>query len=275
VLTLNNKILTINNRLIQTPSAGYCSQFQTIYDTWIVKPSDAIAGYYNTMVKTIVDAGIWAKGDVFDFFSTHSNNNLEAYYNWINPLGACNPAPINSPVWTQYEGTIGNALSVRYVRLNFTPNVNGVNYKLDDCCIIEGCATAANTSYDVGVSDGANLALLRSWGGTSFYGALNAAAASTVTSIQTAGHFGITRILSTKQNLWQNLALTANITRLSVALPTKEMYACGFNNNGTANGCAKQLRYVWIGAYLDATQYAILINAIETCLDALGTGLIV
>lgn len=274
ILTLNNKILTLNSKLVIVPAGGYCSQYQSVYNNWITKPSDAISNYYNTMVKTIVDAGIWAKGDVFDFFSTHSNTNLEAYYNWIAPLGACNPAPINSPVWTQYQGTIGASSPVRYVRLNFIPSVNGVNYKLDDGCIIEGCATAMNSSYELGVTDGTNLALLRSWGGTTFYGALNSLATSTVASIQTAGHFGITRILSTKQNLWQNLALTANITRTSSALPSKEMYGAGYNNNGTAVGTAKQLRYLWIGAYLDATQYAILINAIETCLDALGTGLI-
>jgi len=106
---------------------GYCAEFQTVYDAFLVKPADDVALEMNTMVCGWVSTGVWTARDVIYIYAAH--NTLDSFLNWKNP--ALFPAtPNNVPVFTQFEGYRGNG-STMFIDWGWNPSTNGVSYQLN------------------------------------------------------------------------------------------------------------------------------------------------
>jgi hypothetical protein len=102
-------VTLITHNTYGQPASGYCTEYQAVYDTFTTKPSSAVATAQNTMVKDLVDAGIWAKFDIFYVFASHTNDNSEALINWKNPL-MYNAISHDDPIFTAYEGMKGDGV---------------------------------------------------------------------------------------------------------------------------------------------------------------------
>lgn len=91
---------------ISVSTSSYCAEYQAVYDAFTTKPSTAVATAQNTMVQDLINAGIWAKLDIFYVFAAHTNGASESLINWKSP-GTHNATAYNSPIFTAYEGQRG------------------------------------------------------------------------------------------------------------------------------------------------------------------------
>ena len=240
----------------------YCSEFQAVYNSWTTKPSDTVAGYYNTMVETIVDGDIWIKGEFFDFFSTHTNDASEGLVNWINP-GTFNSSLLNNPTFTAYQGFLNNSTTTSRIDLNFNPSTNGIGISQNNICVIMGLGTDLDeVSYDL-YSGATYIIRLRSRSANNTRSYINSSGYGTNANTNSIKHYAISRGNSANYDLYFNLTKATN-TLVSTGLCNVSLYTGG----------NKQTRYVSLWSYLTEAEITIVINAIETCLDSLGTGLI-
>ena len=107
--------------------AGYSAEYQAVYDSFTNPPPTAVADAQNTMVESLVAAGIWAKLDVFYLFANYWPD--DGLINWINP-GTNNATAVNAPGFISYEGY--TAASLKYIDLNYATATHGVNYTQND-----------------------------------------------------------------------------------------------------------------------------------------------
>lgn len=263
-----------------TTTLGFSAEYQAILDYWVTTlggsaPTHAISEYFDLMVSTMVENGVWAKTEFFDFFSTHTNTNNEALVNWKNP-GTFNPDAVNAPTWTQYQGFTGANTGTKYISSNFIPSVNGTLIGKDNICAIIGVGSDIDESnFDFGSYDGTHaLRLVSRRSGVARYSLNNwTANEATQANLNGKGYFMASRNNSANLDTYINLIKTNKVSASS-ALETREIYICGQNNNGSAIGCNRQLRFALLASYLTETEIINTINTIETCLDNLGTGLI-
>jgi len=129
----------------------WCTQYQTVYDSFTTKPTAAIAEQQNTMVLGLVNSGIWAKLDVF--YITASQSLADSLINWITP-GTHDLTVHNliAGLWTQYRGWTGNGIN-GYLNTNYKPDTDGVNYVLNDASF--GCYVRTNineSSVQIGLN---------------------------------------------------------------------------------------------------------------------------
>lgn len=68
------------------PASPYCSEYLSVYNSMPNKPVGSDPGYQNTMLKGLVDLGVYSKAELLDVFFTHSNTNGESQLNWRYPL---------------------------------------------------------------------------------------------------------------------------------------------------------------------------------------------
>ena len=52
-------------------NTDFTSEYQLIYDNFTIKPSSSVAAAQDRMVLSLVDSGIWAKLDLFAYFSIY------------------------------------------------------------------------------------------------------------------------------------------------------------------------------------------------------------
>ena len=249
--------------------------YQDIYDAWTTKPSAVANTAYNKMVSALVDLGSWATADIFQFFSTHTNDNGEALKNWISP-GTLDPSMEETPDWSQYNGFLSLVgLPKAYIKTNYTPSINAVKYQLNAATLIIGNGTNTNDGSQFGCNDAGSIeAKIASYDGGNMRLSLNSQFNDTTPNTIGGGigYFGGTRPDDSNVKMWQNLTSTSKV-KSTDSLPTRELFA-GAYNIGSAEMSVNRLRFVWAGGYLTDAQYIGTINAIETCLDTLGTGLI-
>jgi hypothetical protein len=253
--------------------AGYSPEYQLVWNSFTNKPTAADAAIQDTMLSALVAGGYYAKAELLDVFSAHSNTAGESQKNWKNP-GTFDPTLTNSPTWTIYAGFTGAVTGSKYVRLNFIPSSDGTLIGRDNICLIIGVGNdLAETLVDVGVYDGTqSLAIIsRSATGNANYNC-NTATATNAANANGKKHFAVSRGLAANYDSYQNLVKT-NIVRASTALVTKTLYACARNNNGAVAVSNRQLRYVFLFSYLTEVEVDAVIGIMETYLDNYGTGL--
>ena len=108
----------------------YSNEYQPIYDLFTTKPDVSVADAQNTMVSSLVGAGLWDRMDIFYLFANNASDN--ALINWKNP-GTYDADKVGASEFTTmegYEGSTGDFIST-----NFIPASNGVNYALDSAGI--------------------------------------------------------------------------------------------------------------------------------------------
>jgi len=114
---------------ISDSSTTWTTEYNAVYDSWTNKPSAGDSEKYNTLVKSWIDDGVWAKKDVLYNFAIHTNDAGEACVNWKNP-GTHDATLVNAPAFVAYEGFTGDGAS-NYIEANYCGRTDGINYVLD------------------------------------------------------------------------------------------------------------------------------------------------
>lgn len=250
--------------------------YTLIYNAFPTKPSDEISGYFETMIDALEVAGSLQKCDLFQWFSAHTR--AASLINWANP-GVHDPAEVNNPAWEQYKGfscVLGPP--VGYIRCHYNPTDDANNYGLNDATVIIGVDTTDLDESEFGCNDGDSIETRinghASFSGTKVRVGINAAIGSYVTSeIDGVGYVGGVRSGSSQIDIWQNKSKT-NVNQNSVSIPDAEFYATSANIPAGQEYMDKQIRFVWVSSALTDQEYQDTIDAIETCLDSLDSGLI-
>lgn len=253
-------------------NSGYCSAFRAIYDAFTTKPSNQYAGYWNTMVCDLVDAGYWTLFDVFYFYAVHNNGAGEALINWKLP-GTYNATAYNAPTFTAYEGFTGNG-TTQYIDCNWNPSANGVNYTQNSASAwtyvrnnvqedryIFGCTNAISYS----------IFRARSTANTAILYLNSAATARSMASVDSRGLWAVMRTSVTANNFVKNGVITNNAALNSNGVPNANMFVMAYNNNGSAAGWStNQVSCFFAGAGLSQSQITGITNIINICMTSMG-----
>ena len=78
-------------------TSPFSEDFQEVYDAFTEKPSDALTGQMDGMVRAC--GTYWDSLDVFYLYAAHTNTNDEALINWTDP-GTFNATAYSSPTFT-------------------------------------------------------------------------------------------------------------------------------------------------------------------------------
>lgn len=261
------------NRASRLNKSTYIAEYNSVYNLFVAKPSDADALIQNTMLKALVDGGYYAKAEFLDVFSAHGE--AESLFNWRDPAGAHNPTVVNSPVWTQYEGFKGNVAGGRYGRTNFIPSVDKTVMSGQSVCYIIGLGDDVDEAlWDFGVFDGSEYVGIVSRASNVAYFAINdGVTAATTANIDSKKHYAIGRNGFPAFDSYINLTRTAKSADY-LAAATKELFFCGYNNNAVAAPCNKTVRYLFVFSNLTEAEVLSVIIIMETYLDNYSKGLI-
>lgn len=268
------------NPILERYDAGvsFCSQYQAVYDAMTTPPDAAVAEAQNTMVLTLVDAGIWAKLDVFYLFAQSTNDDSEALINWKNP-GTYDADIQNAPAFASLEGFTGNGTDA-FISSNMILLTDAVQYTLNDASIgfyvrtdiketkfiVGARGAASNSRVYAQIYNTSNnvLATINSSGNVSNGGV-----------ISSGGLYILQRTASNAFAIYRNNVEMASDTDAGGSLANQDIYFLGYNEQGSVSSpCTQQISVGWIGASLDATERTNIQSAIETYMDSNGKGVI-
>lgn len=280
-----NRLNVLNriNRLNGPPKQGgiswstyWTQQYQDVltYMTAqsITHPSNDDKLIQARLVKELVDGGYWAKAEFIDLFSTPAGMSL---INWKAP-GTYNPSVVNSAVFEAYKGYTGNNAAARYLKLNFIPSINAAAITPTNITLMFGVGTDVNEARsDVGVYDGSTSLRAYSRDSNNMACWLNSDGATNISNASAIGHYGFSRNGTSSTNRNKN-NIKGSFVQLNTGenLLTKEMYACGYNNNGTAVANNKQLRYVMLFTYLEQYEMTDIMRIVDEYLLSYAANLI-
>lgn len=251
-------------------------EYYAVYSAMVTKgatPSSTDITIQSEMMKSLVDRGYYAKAEFIDIFCTQSG---ASDINWKDPSNH-NPIPVNSPVFEEYVGYTGSSAGNKYVRLNFIPSSDGVNITKTNLCLIYGCASdVKEDKWDVGVFDGStSLSIMSRDSVDSINMFANADASGlALTNTNSIGHYAFTRNNNTTHFDFKNVYLdTRPGNNAAENLVTKELYACGRNQNGTPAPCNRTISYVMLFSYLNKWEVEEVVGIMERYLRNYSEGL--
>lgn len=252
----------------------YCAEFQAVYDKWTTKPHADTAAIFNTMVETLVDGGVWDSLDIFPFFAVHTNDDGEALIDWIHPDSTL--TAVNSPTFTPYEGFTGDG-STSYINTNWNPSTDAQNYTLNDGLVTAYLRLNIQSEYNIGSDDGTNRIDIKLRNTSNQYWArINTGGYSNL-AINAVGN-GLALAMRTANNLtsgYLNTTLKGTTSDASTEIPNLVIIILGVKRStGTAYYGPQQISCAGMGASLSSAKRTILFNAIETCMDSLGKGVV-
>jgi len=249
-------------------------EYQSVYDSFINKPSSADIDIQSIWMKGMVEAGYYAKAELLDMFSVHTNNGVEGCKNWKSP-GTFDPSMVNTPAFEAYAGFTGIPTGDNCIRLNFIPSVDGTLIGQNNICAIIGIGSSdPDNLYDFGAMDDNAYFLIagETGGNTNFYCNDKQASIIAVDPNEIA-HFAMSRNFSTHYYKHKNY-VRSSAAPDSTGFVSKELYACGRNNNDTIIANLRQVRYVFLFSYLLEEEVNSVIALTEAYLDNYGKGLI-
>jgi hypothetical protein len=218
-------------------SGGFCAEYKTIHDAMTNKPFSSVAQEQNTLVKTLVDVGVWAKLDLFYLFAQESNNDSEALINWVTP-GTYNCSLPVAPTFTALEGFTGDA-STQYINTNWNPSANGVNYKLNNASMGVYVRSYSSGLYCFGADVGPNETwLIINQSNNTRIRMHNNLTGGVANGANYIGTFISERVDVNTINLYRNKTRIINEgANVSVAIPNAEVFILGMNLGGLNNPC--------------------------------------
>lgn len=264
----------VNGNHVGIVRKKFVVEYQAIYNSFTIKPSAVIAAAQNTMVKALVNSGVWVKLDVFHLYAGHTNANGESLINWINP-GTSNATAVNSPVFTSLEGFLGDGVST-YINTNYASSTDAINYTQNSASYGVYSRTDIDENVvSIGLNDtthdsnlqlrATNLAKIR----------INTGANSTVANTNSLGFYIANRVLSTHQEMWKNKVRIINAAQASSGMPTIDFYVLAWNNMSVPGLFAnKQISMGFCGGGLTQSNIENLTDAFETYMDSNGKGVI-
>lgn len=255
------------DELVQSGGGGpsYRAEASTLFARMTMQPSAARKTAIDSLVGTLVDAGIWAKLDLLHIYAAHDAQ--AACLNW---KGASHAASIGAgaPVFIPDRGWFCDGIDDR-LRTGWAP-ANGVGYAQNDACLGIWVRNGGQRS-NAPVGSGTAAAALISPRNASDRMAvrINSSASTTSTSAITDG-YGLSvanRTASNAVTLWKaGVQVDGTFTTASATLSAVEI-EFGRSNSSFVE---QQAQCLFAGAALDAGQQAAIHAALEAYLSALG-----
>jgi hypothetical protein len=209
----------------------------------------------NTTMKSLKRETILQSFDCLWFIA--GSDAQSSHQNWI--ADKHNLTPVGSPTFTPDRGYAGNGSS-SYLRTNYTPSTDGVNYKLNDASgwVWSRTSTAEDTPLMGNTTNPRFSITPRAVSNNGLF-RINDANSLTTANSDGSGLFGVSRSGATTKKAWRNGSqLGTTSTEVSTALPAQELYLCGVN---TPNYATKQVAFAAFGASLNGLEsklYAIV-----------------
>ncbi|WP_143145851.1 hypothetical protein [Devosia enhydra] len=227
----------------------------------------------NTLVGSLIDAGVWAKLD--GLWLLAAADAQAGRRNWIQ--NAYNLTAVNSPAFAADRGYTGNGSS-SYLDTGLVPSTFGGLYALNDASFGYWSLTsrAGNSSNPMGSSSGVNSSPFsiinprftddRLYPTVNDTGSGGGGAANT----QTSGLLSAQRDSAANVQVYRDGSLLANLSIASVALPSNSFALLARKTgSGAVNVTADQICMGYVGRALGAL-HSDLKNAVETYLTAVG-----
>tara|TARA_R110000868_G_scaffold23387_1_gene94404 strand:- start:4325 stop:5143 length:819 start_codon:yes stop_codon:yes gene_type:complete len=260
-------------RVISSGGGGFSPEYEAILARAnalsYALPSAGVQVLQNTLVKDLVDGGVWAK---LDHLKIYAGSNADfSLINWVTPANFLS-TKVNSPTYGYAYGFKGGVAN-EYLETGFTPS-GSLNYKQDDACYFnyrksENSGGSNQTQNYMGAYGfSSNSALIGSWGTNNFETYMNAGGDNNNYSSggATVGLTLINRNNSSNYNVWLNGSNIATVATASVAIPTTEFLTCKLSVTGSSDA---ERSMEGAGAALTSGQIATLTNSFATYLAAL------
>lgn len=258
--------------------AGFSAEYAAVMAAMTNKPSGSIMTAQDTMVKALVDAGVWDKLDVLYLFAQESNDDGEALINWINP-GANDGTLINAPSFVSLEGFTTDGLT-NYINTNWNPTDDGSKflpasaqisfYEIDNV-LASGVAVGSYLS----VSND-NACYINVNGSGSLNGRLyEGTAVPGFTTSDSRGLNTLSRTAVDKIEVLRNgVSLDTVVTNSTPDTNSLDFFIGGANDGALDNPTGRQFAMVCMGGGLIESEVLSLYNAIETYMDSNGKGVV-
>ena len=229
-------------------------------------PSAGVQVLQNTLVKALVDGGVWAK---LDHLKIYAGSNADfSLINWITPANFLS-TKVNSPTYGAAFGFKGNATNA-HLQTGFIPS-GSLNYKLNDACYFrykKSVATVGQTQNYMGAYGVSDATYLGSFSPQNYNiacndnaGGGNFTAGTNELSLQL-----LNRTNSSSYQLWENGVNVQTINNNSIAIPTSEFLTCKLSVTSSSDA---EISCEGAGAALTSGQITILNNAFLTYINSI------
>jgi hypothetical protein len=268
-----NEISSYSLEIQGTGELGtFCSEYQAVYDSFTSKPSAAIASAQDTMVRALVDGGVWDRLDVFYMFA-NENSGADNLINWVNP-GTNNATAVSSPTWTSLEGYTGDG-SADYIDTNYNPSTDAVNLSLNSYAY--GVYIRNNVEENAGVignSTARNYLYPRRVGDSQLC-RINSSSNLAGSVADSRGLWIATRTASNARALYRNGASVDSDTDTPVSVDNANAFVLAISNAGTPADLSNyQVAVAFYGSGLGLSHVTALTNAVEVYMDSNSKGVI-
>lgn len=241
---------------------GYLPEASALFARMTTPPSTARKALINTLIGSLIDAGVWSESDCIYVMAAHDAQ--AARLNWI--ADQYNLTPVNSPTFTTDRGYAGDG-STSYLNTGFAPG-NGKALQDDHhFALWNRTNVAANVA-----NAGSSLLSIGTRSATDSYATRSAhATASVVANANGSGFFALRRNIGASYMRSRNAVGFADSGSSSSAFSgTSTIFIGGRNNAGLTTPSSDQIAHLGVGGYFDGTALTAYYNALNTYMTAIG-----
>lgn len=223
--------LSPNYFRLRTGARAFAPEALTLFAAMSSQPTSARASLINSTILNLQALGVWDSLDILYVLAAATSQ--AALLNWKSP-STFTAIEVASPTFAADQGYTGNGSS-SYLRTQFTPSTNGVQYLQDSASIWCWSRTqATNTNRCIGSLAGGGLGAFKlRTGGGNFQGGINDGTnADIAVSPTSIGMFGLSRVSSATRRAWLNgTQLGSDSSVASTARPSSEAYILASNSD--------------------------------------------
>lgn len=251
-----------STRGLLTPSP-YCAQSIAFFQRLPAQPSAARKALYDTLIRALVAAGIWAKLDLLYVFA--AADQATALTNLVS--AGYTATAVNSPAFSTDHGFTGNG-STSYVNTNWKPSL-GVQFQQNSAHFSLwslSSRSAANSAQGI-YAVGGDVVIFPYYPGSIGVGRTNSAVSSTGSVGDSQGFYLQNTSSPSAQQLYKNGALVGSSSASTSAPLATNLYIAGCNG---AAGSPDQIAAVSLGSSLSSSEQAALYNALHSFLQGVA-----
>jgi hypothetical protein len=254
----------------------FTSEYETVYDSWTNKPNDDVALVQNDMVEKLINDGIWSKLDVFYVLAAHTNDDSEAFTNWINP-GLFDINELSPPTFVAFEGFTESGSAGQKLDTSWQAAFPGNNYVQNSASYGIYIRTDVDeTEPDMGELDSSSIAGIITRNSNILSASINESSMQTVANTDSKGLYIVNRDSSVTNQIYKNKSLISSPNTASTGLPGQSFWVCNAYRSPpfAAVPTTKQTSMAFTGGSLGQTDVNNLTDAFETYMDYNGKGII-
>ena len=257
------------------PDEGFSTQYQTVYDAFIVKPPADVAEDQDQMVRGMIADGDWQTKDIF--YITSAQSAADSLINWINP-GTHDLTIVNllAGNFTAYRGWTGNGVN-GYLNTNYNPNTDGVNYLLDSASFGVYVRTdVEELRTDIGIQSAGTVSFLSPRRAIDVMECrINDNVQLISANTDSRGFYVVSRTGANARAVYKNRISMGNDAQVSIAIPNEDVYVLCRNNAGVSvDFSTKQIAAAFAGGGQTQTNVNNFTDRLETFMDSIGAGII-